>query len=137
MQDKPEQPATDEARQGSTTLSRALAGSLARMKEIRDKIPPAIRNAPEAPANIAPYRRPPPSRPITREDLVRQLLKLDAIFPGSTTTPDQMTLRYQVFYDDLRHLTERELAVACERYRKNPENRFFPTLGQLLALTKW
>lgn len=72
---------------------------------------------------------------VTRKELARHLLSLDVIFPSQRLTEDQMTLRYQIFYDDLRHLTEPELATACSRYRRDPVNNFGPTPGKLLKLT--
>lgn len=37
------------------------------------------------------------------------------------------------FWTDVQHLSYERLEELCAAYRKKPENRFFPTSGQLLA----
>ena len=80
---------------------------------------------------------PRPKDTITREHLTAHILAMGVIYPArNAMTEEELILRYQIFYDDLRSLSEGELASACERYRKNPDNRFFPTPGQLLRLAR-
>ena len=62
--------------------------------------------------------------------------KLTEVVPFGEMTEDELTLRYQIFFDDLKSLSEHELARACVRYRTDPKNLFFPTPGQLLKLAK-
>ena len=50
--------------------------------------------------------------------------------------PEQVKLVLQDFLYDLRAYEVRDIAHACDRYRQGPENRFFPTPGQLLAILK-
>lgn len=37
---------------------------------------------------------------------------------------------------DLAKLSDAEIAYACQRYRQNQQNRFFPNSGQLIALSQ-
>lgn len=73
---------------------------------------------------------------VTPEQIVEMLLDLEIIFPGQNLDRQQAARKYRLFCGDLGHLTEQQLRLACERYRKNPESRFFPTPGQLLALVR-
>jgi hypothetical protein len=122
-------------RVGLTTPSAALAISLKRLEELR-KNPPQLPE-PERKLSLVPYTAPPPKKTITREQMVKHLLTLDVIFPSQHLSADQMTLRFHTFYADLKGLSDDELAYACERYRKDPGNKFFPTPGMLLALAKF
>lgn len=126
----------EENRVGLTTPSAALAASLRKLEEARKT--PAQREPLDRPAlAVVPYKAKPAKQTISREQMVRHLLSLDVIFPSQHLSPDQMTLRFQIFFDDLRGLSESELGMACERYRRDPENKFFPTPGALLALSKF
>lgn len=40
------------------------------------------------------------------------------------------------YLEDLRGITVEELKAACRTWRRNPDNRFYPTSGQLLELVK-
>lgn len=117
-------------------LQAGLAATLERLAELR-KNPPALPE-PERKLSLVPYKAPPPKITITRQDLARHLTGLGVIFPARNSMGEaELTLRLQIFWEDLKGLSETELAYACERYRKNPENHFFPTPGQLLALAKF
>ena len=122
-------------RAGLTTLSSALANSLKRVEKLRETLPPEVRAG--SPLSVVPYKAPPPKVTITREQMVRQLLALDVIFPSQMLSPEQMTMRFHIFYEDLRRLSEDELIMACERYRRDPASKFFPHPGALLALTRY
>lgn len=39
----------------------------------------------------------------------------------------------EIFYEDLIDLSDEQLAEACELYRKNPDNTFFPRPPRVLA----
>lgn len=49
-------------------------------------------------------------------------------------TPEQARWRYQTFFEDLAGCSEPELRHACGEYRRNVENKFFPTSAQLLDI---
>ncbi len=46
--------------------------------------------------------------------------------------PRKWAILFQTFIEDLAHKTLDEIRDGCRRYRTNPENRFFPSPGQLL-----
>ena len=72
------------------------------------------------------------------KQIVEQMQDLEIVFPDESLTKQQLERRRELYCIDLGRLTERELQVACERYRKNPENKRFPTPGQLLGLVhRW
>ena len=49
-----------------------------------------------------------------------------------TLSPQQVASRCADFCEDLKGKTLDEIRRGCMRYRRNPENKFFPTPGQLL-----
>jgi hypothetical protein len=51
-------------------------------------------------------------------------------------TPAQAKLMLQDFLHDLDGYTPKDVNYACEVYRQNAENRFYPTPGQLLAILR-
>lgn len=71
----------------------------------------------------------------TREDIMVELTRLAVHFPTSLS-PQEQALRLSEFCHDLKGKTLEEIRYGCRRYRQNPENRFFPTPGQLLEACK-
>lgn len=67
----------------------------------------------------------------TRADIMVELTRLAVHFPTSLS-PEEQALRLSEFCHDLKGKTLEEIRYGCRRYRQNPENRFFPTPGQLL-----
>ncbi len=99
---------------------------------------PSVSEEPRQHLSIVPYKTPPPKVTITRQDLARHLMGLSVIYPARNSMSEaELTLRLHVFWEDLKGLSEGELSYACERYRKDPENKFFPHPGALLALAKF
>lgn len=62
------------------------------------------------------------------------LSKLALHYWRADFTPEQAKMLLADFYDDLGKFTPAEIQTACARWRRNPENRFFPTPGGLLGL---
>jgi hypothetical protein len=126
----------DEPRLGPTTLRGGLRASLARLERLRESLPPEKRN-PLPVGSVVNYQgqvgRTKPT--ISKENLAKAILTLDVIYSGQNLDESQMTLRYQVFYDVLRHLSPLEMNAAVERYFKS-DATFAPTPGQLLKLAR-
>lgn len=57
------------------------------------------------------------------------------IYPNSLTAEGNAS-RLADFCNDLRGKSIEEIRYGCRRYRMNPENRFFPTPGQLIEACK-
>lgn len=51
-------------------------------------------------------------------------------------TPGKWKVLFATYYDDLKLLSFEELQYGCIRYRKDADNKFFPTPGQLLEACK-
>jgi len=51
-------------------------------------------------------------------------------------SPSQVKLLLQDFLHDLEHYSPRDIEYACESYRRDPANKFFPTPGALLGILK-
>lgn len=51
-------------------------------------------------------------------------------------TDQERKVWLKALLEDLAHLSDAQLAYGCARYRRDPENRFFPSPGQLLAACK-
>ncbi len=94
------------------------------------KIVPVASTTPSQPPAIS-LRKTPSA---TEREILRHLLALEVIFPCQHLDRDQTKLKYRIFFEDLRGLSEPAIAQACRQYRLNPENRFFPTPGQLLGV---
>lgn len=109
---------------------------LQRLGELRKTMPrdtaPDLSNVRHLPAKRAPER----TTPATAEQIIRAMAVLDVVFPSSAMTIEERSLRYRIFCADLAHLSEQQVLTACKRYRTNPENKFFPTPGMLLALAR-
>lgn len=67
-------------------------------------------------------------------DFATHLGKLSLHFWRPDFTPEQAKHLYGDFVTDLAGVTAEELAAACQEYRDDPRNSFFPTPGKLLAL---
>lgn len=73
----------------------------------------------------------------TRAEISALLARLSYHYWRPDFTPQQAALVVDDFIRDLTGVTASELADACDEYRRNPKNRFFPTPGQLLALVQY
>lgn len=120
-------------RHGRTTLSEGLLTHLRALNESRIRRPEAGRGTPAVrnPQDVGAAK--PKRVTATAEQIMQQLLGLEVLFPSQQLDRQQQNLKYRIFYEDLRHLTAEEMAEACRRYRQNPNNKFFPTPGQILA----
>lgn len=71
----------------------------------------------------------------TAEKLVA-LARLQSHFYQPGQTSQQIRAVLEDMLDDLKEYSPQNIERACKYYRSNPENRFFPTSGQLIgALT--
>lgn len=64
------------------------------------------------------------------------LLRLQAHYWRPEFTPAQARELYEDFMDDLGHIPPDILDEACAAYRRDPDARFFPRPGQLLAIAE-
>jgi len=70
-----------------------------------------------------------------KDDAILLLLgKLALVYWRPDFTPKQAEQLYAQFLDDLRDLPFESIVGAIEAYRRNPENKFYPTPGQLRGL---
>ena len=67
-------------------------------------------------------------------DFAEQLAKLSLHYWRPNFTPDQAKHVFGDFAADMAEVTAVELREACNRWRRDAANRFFPTPGQLLAM---
>ena len=67
-------------------------------------------------------------------DFAEQLAKLSLHYWRPQFTPDQAKHVFGDFAADMAEVTAAELREACDRWRRDAANRFFPTPGQLMAL---
>jgi hypothetical protein len=74
--------------------------------------------------------------PSRNEQVAAILSKLALHYWRPDFTPTQSKLVLSDFFADLARYTPAEISDACDTYRRNGENRFFPTPGALLALLK-
>lgn len=51
-------------------------------------------------------------------------------------TEGQAKLLFSDLYSDLADFSPNEISTACATWRRNPENRFFPTSGQLIGIMR-
>lgn len=70
----------------------------------------------------------------TVREFAGQLGKLALHYWRPDFTPDQAKLMYGDFITDLDGVTAQELADACQEWRLDPLNKFFPTPGMLREL---
>jgi len=70
------------------------------------------------------------------EYVATALLRLQAHYWRPEFTPAQARELYADFMDDLGHIPPDILDEACAAYRRDPEARFFPRPGQLLAIAE-
>jgi hypothetical protein len=75
------------------------------------------------------------------EAILVLLAKLALVYWRPDFSPAQAKELYAQYLDDLRDLPFSEIVDAVEKYRRNPENKFFPTPGQLrgaiVAVPSW
>lgn len=73
-----------------------------------------------------------PHGSITPNELRIELERLGTHFPRTDMNPAKWVMLAQDFWEDCRHLSLPHLRDLCRAYRQDPDNRFFPTPGQLL-----
>jgi hypothetical protein len=74
--------------------------------------------------------------PSRNEQIAAILSKLALHYWRPDFTPTQSKLVLSDFLSDLAPFTPQEISAACDTYRRNGENKFFPTPGALLAILK-
>lgn len=73
------------------------------------------------------------SRAATDRELVIELERLATIFPRTDMDARKWSVLFETFSEDFQGKTLEQIRHACQQWRQNPDNRFFPTPGQLLA----
>ena len=68
------------------------------------------------------------------EAILLLLAKMALVYWRPDFTPAQAKQLYAQYLDDLRPFAFADIAEAFQTYRQNPENKFFPTPGQLRGL---
>ncbi len=71
-----------------------------------------------------------------RRDFAECLGRLSLHFWRPDFTPEQAKLLYEDFAHDMQGVTADELRAACQTWRTDPLNNFFPTPGKLLEIVK-
>lgn len=141
MAEKPKDSDAHQRENRAEGFGALLNTHLQRLGELRKAIPEEERNQEmQVPAlyvvpneeTLAEPLPPPPRIPATPEQIIRELVLLDIVFPSQALAPEERSLRYQIYCRDLADLTEEELVEACQAYRKSTSARFFPTPGQIL-----
>lgn len=67
-----------------------------------------------------------------KDDAILVLLaKLALVYWRPDFTPQQAKQLYSQYLDDLRPFAFKDVAWAVEKYRQDPESKFYPTPGQL------
>ncbi len=56
-------------------------------------------------------------------------------YPKSAMTDGERRVWFDTWCEDLGRLSDQEIAYACQRYRQDAANRFFPSAGQLMTLS--
>ena len=72
----------------------------------------------------------------TARDIVMELERLAVAFPRADMDARKWSVLFETFFEDLQGLSIEAIRGGCRRYRRNPENRFFPSPGQLLEACK-
>lgn len=134
MQENP-----DAERRGEPVkLGQELADSLAKLGEMRKKMPDVI-PAPSLPAVRLVSSGQIASEPtITRRDMASVLAPLETVYLGRQLSEMEVATKYEVYFHVLKPLTHRQLSRAAERYLKStdPVFEFFPKPAHLLDLAK-
>lgn len=76
-----------------------------------------------------------PSRASTL-DFAEELSRLALHYWRPDFTPKEAAKLNADYLEDLRGITVGELMAACKEWRRNADNRFYPTSGQMFALVK-
>lgn len=66
--------------------------------------------------------------------IITILAKLALIYWRPNFTPAQARELYAAYVEDLRDYPITDIAAACEKYRRDPENKFYPAPGQLRGI---
>lgn len=125
-------------RNGPVPVASALASSLARMAEAR-KANPTLTPAPAVPTVRLVSSNLTPAEPtITRGELAEILEPLEIIYPGRAMEAGDVADKYEIYFQTLKHLTRRKIAMAAERYVRNttPVFDFYPKPAHLLDFAK-
>lgn len=70
-----------------------------------------------------------------KDDAILVLLaKLALVYWRPDFTPQQAKQLYSQYLDDLRPFAFKDIAAAVEKYRQDPESKFYPTPGQLRGI---
>lgn len=73
-------------------------------------------------------------KPSTARDIQVCLGKLVLHCPTQNMGPEQQTMLFRDYINDLSRFPAHIVALACEDYRLNPANRFFPSAAKLIEL---
>lgn len=78
----------------------------------------------------------PPKSSTKTTEVAASLARLALHYWRPDFTPAQAKLLLADFLHDLQGYPPKDVEYACAAYRQNPENRFYPTPGQLLEILK-
>lgn len=87
-------------------------------------------------------QEPPPSPSVTKYgtptvtevELATILARLAAHFPSRNLSAKRVEYMIADWFEDVKHLPAATIEAACGKWRRDPENKWFPTSGQLLAI---
>lgn len=119
-------------------LSQELADSLAKLAEARIRMPEVI-PAPSLPVvRLASSNSMSAEPPITKRDMAEILGPMETIYLGRQLSAEEVEAKYLIYFQLLKNLSRRQLAMAAERYLRstNPVFEFFPKPAHLLDLAK-
>lgn len=71
---------------------------------------------------------------VTQKELAIILGRLAAHFPSRNLSAKQAEYVVADWFSDVKHFPAATLEAACTKWRRDPENKWFPTPGQLIAL---
>ena len=70
----------------------------------------------------------------TIKDVAALLAKLELVYPTRNMTPKEAKLFTEMWAEDLAEYPVETIATAMGEYRRNPENKFFPHPGAIIAI---
>lgn len=71
-----------------------------------------------------------------RKQISAILARLSLHYWRPDYSPEQAKLVMEDYLDDLAGHTPEQVSKACEQYRKNPDSKFFPKIGEIIELIK-
>lgn len=76
------------------------------------------------------------SKPASAREVIAELERLAIHFPRTDMDSRKWQLLFETFREDMADLSIEQIREGCLQYRNDPDNRFFPTPGQLKEACK-